>query len=106
MLMNQNNRKLAAIVFTDIVGFTKLSSEDQTTASELLKKQRELFQPIVKQFNGDWVKEIGDGLLIIFNTATEAVNCCIELQKVSAGVYIYSLEAGDFRHARKMVLLK
>ena len=53
MLMNQNNRKLAAIVFTDIVGFTKLSSEDQTTASELLKKQRELFQPIVKQFNGD-----------------------------------------------------
>ena len=47
--MNQNNRKLVAIVFTDIVGFTKLSSEDQTTASELLKKQRELFQFLVKQ---------------------------------------------------------
>ena len=41
-----------------------------------------MFQPLVKQFNGDWVKEIGDGLLI-FNTATEAVKCCIELQKVS-----------------------
>ena len=40
MLMNQNNRKLAAIVFTDIVGFTKLSSEDQTRASELLKTER------------------------------------------------------------------
>ena len=94
MLMNQNNRKLAAIVFTDIVGFTKLSSEDQTRASELLKKQRELFQPIVKQFNGDWVKEIGDGLLIIFNTATEAVNCCIELQKVSKGISGLNIRIG------------
>ena len=94
MLMNQNNRKLAAIVFTDIVGFTKLSSKDQTTASELLKKQRKLFQPIVKQFNGDWVKEIGDGLLIIFNTATEAVNCCIELQKVSKGISGLNIRIG------------
>ena len=92
--MNQNNRKLAAIVFTDIVGFTKLSSEDQTTASELLKKQRELFQPLVKQFNGDWVKELGDGLLIIFNTATEAVKCCIELQKVSKGISSLNIRIG------------
>ena len=94
MLMNQNNRKLVAIVFTDIVGFTKLSSEDQTKASELLKKQRELFQPLVKQFNGDWIKEIGDGLLIIFNTATEAVKCCIELQKVSNGISGLNIRIG------------
>lgn len=92
--MNQKNRKLAAIVFTDIVGFTKLTSEDQTAASELLKKQRELFQPKVKQFNGDWVKELGDGLLIIFNTATEAVKCCIELQKVSKGTSGLNIRIG------------
>jgi class 3 adenylate cyclase len=36
--MNESKRKLAAIVFTDIVGFTKLSSKNQSKASELLKK--------------------------------------------------------------------
>lgn len=81
--MISNNLKLAAIVFTDIVGYTKLSSEDQTKASELLKEQRKLFKPIVKNFNGDWVKELGDGLLLTFNTATDAVRCCIKLQKIS-----------------------
>ncbi len=84
--MKIKNRKLAAIVFTDIVGFTKLSSEDQTGASSLLKKQRELFKPIVKDFNGDWIKEIGDGLLLTFNTATDAVKCCIKLQNSSKSI--------------------
>ena len=45
--MNDQKRKLAAIVFTDIVGFTKLTAKDQTLASSLLTKQREAFKPIV-----------------------------------------------------------
>ena len=79
--MNNQKRKLAAIVFTDIVGFTKLTSQDQSRASNLLKKQREVFSPIVESHNGDWIKEIGDGLLLTFSTVTDAVNCSIELQK-------------------------
>ena len=54
--MNKPKRKLAAIVFTDIAGFTKLSSNDQEKASGILKKQREIFQPIVAKYNGLWVK--------------------------------------------------
>ena len=46
--MTEPTRKLAAIVFTDIVGFTKLTAEDQSKASALLKQQRELFRPIVE----------------------------------------------------------
>ncbi|SVB51569.1 uncharacterized protein METZ01_LOCUS204423, partial [marine metagenome] len=45
--MPEPTRKLAAIVFTDIVGFTKLTAEDQSKASSLLKTQRDLFQPLV-----------------------------------------------------------
>jgi class 3 adenylate cyclase len=71
-------RKLAAIVFTDIVGFTKITAEDQSKASSLLKTQRELFQPLVAQFNGSWIKEMGDGLILTFETVTDAVNCCIK----------------------------
>jgi len=76
-------RKLAAIVFTDIVGFTKLTAEDQSKASALLKQQRDLFQPIVSKFNGSWIKEVGDGLILTFDTVTDAVNCCIKLQEAS-----------------------
>ena len=77
--MNEPIRKLAAIVFTDIVGFTRLASKDQSKASALLKKQREVFHPIVDNHKGMWVKELGDGLLLIFDTVTDAVNCCIKL---------------------------
>ena len=79
--MNDQKRKLAAIVFTDIVGFTKLTAKDQTLASSLLTKQREAFKPIVESHSGTWLKEMGDGLLLIFDTVTEAVNCCIKIQE-------------------------
>ena len=79
--MEDQKRKLAAIVFTDIVGFTKLTAKDQTLASSLLTKQRESFKPIVESHGGTWLKEMGDGLLLIFDTVTEAVNCCIKIQE-------------------------
>jgi len=46
-------RKLAAIVFTDIVGFTKLIAEDQTKAADLLVKQREVLKPLVESKKGN-----------------------------------------------------
>lgn len=81
--MSDPRRKLAAIVFTDIVGFTKLTAKNQSKASSLLKKQRELFRPIIGSFNGQLIKEMGDGLLLTFDTVTDAVNCCIKLQETS-----------------------
>ena len=92
--MTEPTRKLAAIVFTDIVGFTKLTSEDQSQASSLLKKQRKLFQPLVEQFNGSWIKEMGDGLILTFDTVTDAVNCCIKLQETSMQIDDLNLRIG------------
>ena len=59
--MSEQKRKLAAIVFTDIAGYTKLSAENEPGALELLNTQRDILKPIVKKYNGDWLKEIGDG---------------------------------------------
>jgi class 3 adenylate cyclase/TolB-like protein/Tfp pilus assembly protein PilF len=87
-------RKLAAIVFTDIVGYTKLASDNQSKASALLKQQRELFRPIVESYQGMWVKEIGDGLLLTFDTVTDAVNCCIKLQETSKQINDLDLRIG------------
>jgi len=78
--MPATTRKLAAIVFTDIVGFTKLTAKNEPAALKLLEKQRELLKPIVKSYNGKWLKEIGDGLLLSFKTNIDAVECAIKIQ--------------------------
>ena len=73
-------RRLAAIVFTDIVGFTNLSSKDEEGAYKLVKKQREILKPIVIKHEGEWLKEEGDGLLLSFPSSKLAVNCSIQIQ--------------------------
>ena len=79
--MIKPKRKLAALVFTDIVGFTKLSAKNEPAALQILNKQRDILKPIVEEHNGDWLKEIGDGLLLTFNTNIEAVHCSIAIQE-------------------------
>jgi len=75
------SRQLAAIVFTDIVGYTALMGEDEQKAFELLKKNREMQKPLIEQFNGTWIKEIGDGVLASFHAVTDAVQCAISIQQ-------------------------
>jgi TolB-like protein/class 3 adenylate cyclase/Tfp pilus assembly protein PilF len=75
------SRQLAAIMFTDIVGYTALMGNDEQKAFELLKKNRELQKPLIEQFNGRWIKELGDGVMASFHTVTEAVLCASEIQK-------------------------
>ena len=75
-----NKRKLAAIVFTDIVGFTNLTAKNQQKARDLLDIQRDLLKPLVKSYGGKWVKEMGDGLILTFDTVNNAVECCLSIQ--------------------------
>ena len=92
--MSDTKRKLAAIVFTDIVGFTKLSSKNEPAALALLEKQRELLRPIVENNNGEWLKEIGDGLLLTFGTNRDAVDCAIDIQHATKDVPDLDLRIG------------
>ena len=102
--MKKPKRKLAAIVFTDIVGFTKLSASDQTKASEILKLQRETLKPLVEKYNGEWIKEMGDGLILIFETVTDAVNGCIKIQEVAKDVEHLNLRIG--MHEGEILLME
>ncbi len=69
------SRQLAAIMFTDIVGYTALMGDDEQKAFELLNKNRLLQKPLIEQYDGKWIKELGDGVLATFSTVTDAVNC-------------------------------
>ena len=51
-------RQLAAIMFTDIAGYSRLANHDEKEALKLIRKQRRLLKPIVKKYEGEWLKDI------------------------------------------------
>jgi TolB-like protein/Tfp pilus assembly protein PilF len=74
------DRRLAAIMFTDIVGYTALMGRDEDKAFQILRKNRNIQRPIIKKYRGEWLKEMGDGILASFTTASDAVRCAGEIQ--------------------------
>lgn len=74
-------RRLAAIMFTDIVGYTSLMGEDEDKAFQLLKINRKLQRPIIEKHGGTFLKEIGDAILASFPNDSDAVYCAKEIQE-------------------------
>jgi TolB-like protein/class 3 adenylate cyclase/Tfp pilus assembly protein PilF len=74
------DRRLAAIMFTDMVGFTALAQEDEARALRLLEEHRSLLRPIFSSRGGREVKTLGDGFMIEFASAVESVRCAVEIQ--------------------------
>jgi class 3 adenylate cyclase/TolB-like protein len=87
-------RQLAAIMFTDIAGYTALMGNNEQKAFELLKKNRELQKPIIEQYNGRWIKELGDGVMASFNTVSDAVNAAIKIQETCNATRDFQLSIG------------
>ena len=82
--MTTEERKLAAIMFTDMVGYSAIAQRDEALALELLEEQRQIFREILARFHGTEVKTIGDAFLAEFRSALEAVQCAIEVQRTLA----------------------
>lgn len=78
--MNKGTRQLAAIMFTDMVGYTALMQEDEKLAKRQRDQQRMVLNERVKKYNGEILQYYGDGTLSIFKSGVEAVQCAVEIQ--------------------------
>jgi len=97
MSTSQIERKLAAVMFTDIVGFTKIMTTSEDTAINILQAQDEIFNPLLEKHSGNLLKKMGDGLLIEFSSAVNAVECALKIQ---SAIKDYNKTDGDEFHIR------
>ncbi|MCH9054243.1 MAG: adenylate/guanylate cyclase domain-containing protein [Proteobacteria bacterium] len=75
-------RRLAAILIADVVGYSRIMGEDEAGAFNALKALRkELFAPKVAEHHGRIVKLMGDGALVEFASVVDAVNCAVAVQR-------------------------
>src|SRR5262245_36884082 len=75
-------RRLAAILSADVVGYSRLMGMDEAgTLSRLNALRRQLIEPTIAAYSGRIVKLMGDGALVEFASAVDAVTCAIEIQK-------------------------
>ena len=76
------NRKLAAILAADVVGYSRMMGANETGTLAALKRHREaVFDPTVAAHNGRIVKLIGDGTIVEFASVVDAVNCALSVQR-------------------------
>lgn len=81
---NSEIRRLAAIMFTDMVGYSMLSQRNEKLAQELLEEHRAILRALFTRFNGSEIKTIGDAFLVEFHSALEAAQCAFEIQRALA----------------------
>jgi adenylate cyclase len=74
-------RRLAAIMFTDLVGFTASAQADEATALARLREQATVIRPLFTAYGGREIKSTGDGFLVEFDSALKATECGIEIQR-------------------------
>jgi adenylate cyclase len=78
------NRKLAAIMAVDVVGYSRLMSEDEAGTAKAVREHRRAAVPIVAGLGGWVVKTMGDGLLLEFSSIVAAVECAVTIHDARA----------------------
>jgi class 3 adenylate cyclase len=79
--MSEESRRIVAMMFSDIVGYTAAMGADEETAIRVVSRSREVQRDFVRQFEGQWLQEIGDGVMCSFESAVKAVSCAFEIQR-------------------------
>ena len=100
-------RRLAAIMFSDIVNYTSLLKEDEKKAFDYLRKNRRIHKRLLKKYNGRWLKEMESGMLASFSSIIDAVTCALSIQKAAEELSIpirIGIHLGEVIFEKKDVL--
>ena len=87
-------RELAAIMFSDIAGYTAIMGRDEAHAMRAVAEHRALLRTFLPKFNGRMIDEIGDGTLTSFHSAVDAVNCARAIQASLEGKEEFRVRIG------------
>ena len=79
--MRNDIRQLAAVMFTDMVGYTALMQTDEHQAKQHRDRQRKVLEKLILDFHGLIMQYYGDGTLSVFGSVIEAVDCAVEIQR-------------------------
>lgn len=93
------HRRLSAIMFTDMVGYSALSQRNEALALELLEEHREVLRSVFPRHQGHEIKSTGDGFLVEFASALAAVHCALEIQRLMR-------QRNENRSAERRVLIR
>ena len=77
----KDKRKLAAIMFADVVGYSRMMASNEERTLELLKDFENICSPIISKHDGEIIKKVGDELFCEFSSAKQAVDCALEIQE-------------------------
>jgi len=97
-------RRLAAIMFTDIVGYSAMMHKDEKSSLEILNRHRNILEQCTAAHYGKVIHYYGDGSLSIYNSSIEAVTCAIEMQEayrsdpkvpLRIGIHLGDIVIGD-----------
>ncbi len=100
-------RRLAAIMFTDIVGYDYVLKDDEKKAFDTRKKNQRIHKRLIKKFNGRWLKEMESSTLASFSSNIDAVMCAVSIQRACKDLEIplrIGIHLGDVIFEKKDVL--